>query len=206
LRPFFDEPNTMHKSSGFTLIEALVAVAVAAIAGSALLLGTSSSLQGTDDAMRRTIAYGMAQQLMDEVVGCRYMDLGGSPYDTTLGPSATEAAMGKRLPFDDIGDFNGYRMYTPRDFYNVMLGIDNGQGGTRNSNFQYSISNFRRWRQEVDVYYVSESDLRTPLPAGQTSDYRAIEVRIVNYSSPTGPSLLAKIRRVIPYVAPLQIN
>ena len=84
------------KRGGFTLIEALAAIALAAIAGSALLYGTTASIQNTDDTMRRTIAYGMAQQLMDEVVGCRYMELGGSPYDTTLGPSASEAATGNR--------------------------------------------------------------------------------------------------------------
>jgi prepilin-type N-terminal cleavage/methylation domain-containing protein len=194
------------KPGGFTLIEALAAIAVAAIAGSALLLGTTSSIQTTDDAMRRTIAYGMAQQLMDEVVGNRYMELGASSYDTTIKPTASEAITGTRQLFDDIGDFNGVRTQPPKDFYGIALGTDNGQGGQRNTNFQASSTFLQNWRQEVDVYYVSDTDFNTQLPAGQTSDYRAVEVRIVYNDPQSGPKQLAKIRRVVTYVAPLSIN
>jgi prepilin-type N-terminal cleavage/methylation domain-containing protein len=204
----------MHKRSsflrstrdGFTLIEALVSIAVTAIAGSVLLLGTSASLETTNDAMQRTIAYGMAQQLMDEVVGCRYMDLGGSPYANPPQPSAAEAAAGKRQPFDDIGDFNGYRCQPPKDFYGVALGTDDGQGGQRYSAFQVSTGYLQNWRQEIDVYYVSDTNLTTSLPANQTSDYRAVEVRIVYNDPKAGARVLAKIRRVVTYVAPLQAN
>ena len=192
--------------AGFTLIEALVAIAIAAIAGSALLLGTTTSLQSTDDAMQRTIAYGMAQQLIDEVVGCRYADLGNLGRDATLGPSVVEAVSGTRGPFDDIGDFNGYRSQPPKDFYGIALGADNGQGGQRNPNFQGSSSFLQNWRQEIDVYYVNDTDLTLRLPAGQTSDYRAVEVRIVYNDSNRGPRELAKIRRVVAYVKPLQVN
>jgi prepilin-type N-terminal cleavage/methylation domain-containing protein len=191
---------------GFTLIEALAAIAIAAIAGSVLLLGTTSSIQSTDDAMRRTIAYGMAQQLMDEVVGCRYMDLGGSPYDTTLKPSAAEAATGNRSLFDDMGDFNGVRSQPPKDFYGIALGTDNGQGEQRNPAFQCSSGFLQNWRQEIDVCYVSDTNLTAALPAGQTSDYRAVEVRIIYNDPKSGPLPLAKIRRVVTYVAPLQVN
>lgn len=192
--------------SGFTLIEALAAIALTAIAGSALLLGSSASIQNTDDAMRRTIAYGMAQQLMDEAVGCRYMDLGGSAYDTTIKPSASEAAAGNRSLFDDIGDFNGYRCQPPTDFYGVALGTDDGQGGQRNPNFRCSSTFLQNWRQEVDVYYVSDTNLTTQLPAGQTSDYRAVEVRIIYNDPKSGPLQLAKIRRIVTYAIPLSVN
>ena len=199
------------KRGAFTLIEALAAIALTAIAGSALLLGTTASIQNTDDTMRRTIAYGMAQQLMDEVVGCRYMELGSSPYDSTLKPSASEAAAGNRSLFDDSGDFNGYRSQPPKDFYGVALGTDDGQGAARNanfrnSNFQCSGSFLQNWRQEIDVYYVSDTNLTSRLPAGQTSDYRAVEVRIIYNDPRSGPMPLALIRRVVTYVAPLSVN
>jgi prepilin-type N-terminal cleavage/methylation domain-containing protein len=198
--------NDMHKPSGFTLIEALAAIAVAAIAGSALLLGVTASIQNTDDAMRRTVAYGMAQQLIDEVVGGRYADLGNGGHDATIGPSASEAATGTRQTFDDCGDFNGYRSQPPKDLYGIALGADDGQGGLRNSNFRASAAFLQNWRQEVDVYYVSETDLNTPLPSGQTSDYRLVEVRIIYNDPKSGSMQLAKIRRVVTYVAPLPIN
>lgn len=199
----------MHRATArpaFTLIEALAAIAVTAIAGSVLLLGTTSSLQSTDDAMRHTIAYGLAQQLMDEVVGGRYMELNCSPYDTVLKPSTTKAAGGTREKFTDSDDFNGWRSQPPKDLYGVSLGTDNGQGGQRNMNFQCGSTLLQNWRQEIDVYYVNDTNLTTPLPAGQTSDYRVVEVRIIDNNPTRGPIELAKIRRVIAYVAPLQVN
>jgi prepilin-type N-terminal cleavage/methylation domain-containing protein len=198
--------RTRDRHRGFTLIEAMTAITIAAIAGSALLLGTSSSIQTTDDAMRRTIAYGMAQQLMDEVVGCRYMDLGGNASSTTIGPSTSEAAGGTRQLFDDIGDFNGYRCQPPKDAYGIALGADNGQGGLRNAAFQASTAYFLNWRQEVDVYYVSDTDLTTKLASGQTSDYRMVEVRIMYIDPKSGAVQLAQIKRVVTYVAPLSVN
>ncbi len=191
---------------GFTLIEAMAAISVTAIAGSALLLGISASVQGADDAMRRTIAHGMAEQLMDEVMGCRYMPLGGDPYQTPIGPSAAKAAAGTRAAFDAIGDFNGYRSQPPVDRYGVALGLDNGQGGLRNAAFRCDPAFLQNWRQEVDVYYVADSNLTTQLPSGQTSDYRAVEVRIVYADSQSGPVTLAQLRRVVTYVAPLDVN
>ena len=61
----------------------------------------------------------------------------------------------------------------------------------------------RQWRQEVDVYYVSEADLSKSLPKGQVSDYRAVEVRIVRVDSDRGNRVLASLRQVVAYVPPL---
>ena len=108
--------------------------------------------------------------------------------------------------FDDIGDFNGYRSQPPKDFYGVALGTDDGQGGQRNPNFQASGTFLQNWQQQIDVYYVSDTNLNSALPAGQTSDYRAVEVRIIYNDPQSGPMQLALIRRVVTYVAPLQVN
>ena len=183
-----------------------MAISLAAIAGSVLLLGSSASIETTNDAMQRTIAYGMAQQLMDEVMGGRYMDLGGNPYANPIGPSASELVGGTRQLFDDIGDFNGYRCQPPTDFYGVALGTDDGQGGQRNAAFRCNTAYLQNWRQEIDVYYVSDTNLTTPLPSGQTSDYRAVEVRIMYNDPVRGPMQLAQILRIVTYVAPLQTN
>ena len=199
-------PVLRSRRVGFTMIEALVSIAMTAIAGSVLLMGTSASIETTNDAMQRTIAYGMAQQLMDEVVGGRYMDLGGSPYANPPGPTAAESATGTRQLFDDIGDFNGVRCQPPKDFYGIALGTDDGQGGQRNTAFQLGTAYLQNWRQEIDVFYVSDTNLTTPLPANQTSDYRAVQARIVYNDPKAGPRVLASIQRVVTYVAPLQAN
>jgi prepilin-type N-terminal cleavage/methylation domain-containing protein len=191
-------------SRGFTLIEAMVVISLAAVAGSALLLGLTSSLRATDDSMRQTIAYGMARQLMDEAIGCRYMEPGSDAYSTTLGPETSDVSGVTRILFNDIDDFNGFRSRPPTDAYGVALGTDNGQGGQRDSAFRCSSSYLANWRQEIDVYYVSDTNLTTAATAA--TDYRVVEVRIIYVDAVNGNRTLAKLRQVATYVAPLGIN
>lgn len=190
-------------TAGFTLVEALVAISFAVLAGSALLLGTFSTVQSTGDAEDQTIALGMTQQLMDEIMGNPYLDPGGNPYASPIGPSASQNSGLSRALFQAIGDFNGYRAQPPRDPWGIVLGTDDGQGGTRAATFQAPSGRSVNWRQEVNVYYVSENDLMTPL-GGSTSDYRAVEVRI-NYVDPVSgvTRQLAQLRQVVAYVPAL---
>jgi hypothetical protein len=182
-------------------VEALVAISFAALAGSALLLGTYSTVQATGDAEDQTIALGMTQQLMDEIMGNPYIPAGGNPYAVPIGPSASQKSGSSRALFKAIGDFNGYRAQPPCDPWGYTLGTDDGQGGTRAGSFQAPTARFANWRQEVDVYYVKETDLMTALTGSNTSDYRAVEARI-NYVDPaTGATRqLAQLRRVVAYV------
>jgi len=178
---------------------------MAAIAGSALLLGISSALQTTDDTLRQTIAQGMAQQLLDEILGCRYMEPGANPYAPYLGPESGESAT-NRYTFDDIDDYNGLRCQPPTDPFGVPLGTDDGAGGQRPEAFWCRADFFNNWRAEVNVYYVSEANPVNPLPSGQTSDYRLVEVRIVYVAATRGPRELVKLRQVVCYVPPLQVQ
>ena len=186
------------------MIEVILAITMMALAGSILLLGTSSSLQTTKNAMYGAIARGMAQQLMDEIAGCRYYEPGVDPHSTTLGPDGSEASGGTRQYFDDSDDFNGVRTKPPKDFYGVALGKDDGQGGTRNPLFQIPSGIIDNWQQEVDVYYVSETNLSTKLGAGQSSDYRMVEVRITSNNPGQSSQVLATLKRVLPYVPTMQ--
>ena len=152
----------------------------------------------------QTIALGMCQQLMDEVMGYPYMPAGGNPYATPLGATSSQRSGASRALFTAIGDFNGYRAMPPVDPWGIALGTDNGQGGTRATTLLAPNGRFVHWRQEVDVYYVNETSLTTALSGSGTSDYRAVEVRI-NYVDPTTgvTRTLAQLRRVVSYVPPL---
>src|SRR6185436_16592605 len=123
---------------------------------------------------------GIAQQLMDEIAGKRYYGAlsGGSPYQTTLSAASGEISGSNRSQCDDIDDFNGITNKPVKDLYGIALGTDNGQGGTRSANFRISSSFFARWREQVDVYYVSNTNFSQKLAAGQTSDFRAVEINI----------------------------
>jgi type II secretory pathway pseudopilin PulG len=190
-------------TTGFTLLEALVSIAVASMAGTALLLSATGSSKLTTDNLRQTIAIGMAQQLMDEVVGNRYMEYNASPYGQTLGPEGAEATGGTRQYFDDIDDYNGFRASGPVDMWGIPLGKDNGEGGQRHVNFQSSPGFFDRWQQDIKVFYVAESSLSTPLGSGQTSDYRLVQVRVLYNDPVLGVQELVKLQRVVAYVPPL---
>lgn len=184
----------------FTLVEAMVAIALTAMAGSVLLVGMSSSLQSTDEDMRRTIAFGMAEQLLDEILGCKYCAVASNPYEISLSRSAWEAQGLGRERYNDIDDFNGVRTMPPKDPWGVPLGRDGGDGSERHLAFVAVPKFVRYWRQEVDVYYVAENDPTQRLPVGATSNYRAVEVRILD-NSPTGQGReLARLRRVVAYV------
>jgi len=185
---------------GFTLIEAVVATSLTALAGSALLLGVSSSMQTINDVRDQAIAAGMAQQLMDEIVGNLYSATPADAYQQPLGPSAWEAGGVCRERFNDIDDFTGFTAKPPKDAWGVLLGNDDGVGGTRNPNFQVNATFFANWRQQVSIYYVGSGNFANALPNGQTSDYRAIEVRIFLDDPVRGAKQLALARRVVAYV------
>ncbi len=190
---------------GFTLIEAMVATSITAIAASALLLGVASALQTTDDAVPRTVAAGLARLLMDEVTGARYVDYQDqhSPYAGYLGPGADEQMSGTRELFDDVDDFNGFVSQPPVDPWGIAMGEDDGEGQTRHPHFLIPSGVLGNWRQEVTVYYVDPSSPTVPLEAGLTSDYRAVEVRIVCTEPDGRRRELARLHRIVAYVPPL---
>lgn len=187
----------------FTLVEALVAITITAMAGSVMMLGTTVSLQTTTDSLRQTIAAGMAEQLMDEIVGCRYAAVGAGGLQVDLGPSVSENHGPGRSPYDDIDDFDGFRARPPQDPWGIALGTDDGEGGRRHEAFRAPTGFFENWQQAVDVYYVDPTDWTVRLGAGRTSDYRAVEVRIFYNDPQRGSRELAHLRRIVAYVPEL---
>jgi hypothetical protein len=181
----------------------MVAMSITAIAGTALLLGVASGLQTTSDALEQEIARGMAQQLMDEVLGARYMAVGDSPYSTNLGRSAYESQGSGRERYNDIDDYNGLQIQPPEDVWGIELGSDDGEGDLRHPAFRAPAGFFDQWRQKIDVYYVSPANPDVRLSVGQVSDYRAVEVQIERIDPERGSRQLTRLRRVVAYVPPL---
>ncbi|MEA1950892.1 MAG: type II secretion system protein [Planctomycetota bacterium] len=183
--------------TGFTLVETMVAIGITAMAGAAVLLGIQSSLQTTTHVVEKTVANGLAHQLMDEITGCRYVEYGADPYQTALAPESAELVYGIRVFFDDIDDFHAQDNRPAVDAWDVVLGHDDGLGGTRNEYFTAPRALLDRLRRTVDVYYVNPSDLSQGLSIGQSSDYRAVEVS-VSYCEDNGDQReLVKLRRIV---------
>ena len=177
-------------------------MSITAIAGSALLLGVTTSLQTTTEAMDQAIATGIAQQLLDEIVGARYA-AGSDAHQVVLGPSWYEQNGPGRQRYNDIDDYTGLRIEPLEDLWGVYLGTDDGQGDQRHPGFQITPGYFDNWRAEIDVYYVDQSNLSAKLSWGRVSDYRAVDVHVYYVDPERGKRQLAQLRRVVAYVPPL---
>jgi prepilin-type N-terminal cleavage/methylation domain-containing protein len=194
--------NHTERRRGFTLVEAVVAISIVSIAGTAMLMGIASAMSTSYDTMDRTVAAGMAEQLMDEVAGRMYA-LGNGQYQWPMAASGSEQAAAGRQ-FNDIDDYNGagsgIASEPPVDRRGITLGIDDGEGGARHPNFQVASGYFDRWRQEIEVYYVSDTDPSVRLTGGNTSNSRAVEVLILQRADANAYRELASVRRVFSYI------
>jgi type II secretory pathway pseudopilin PulG len=195
-------PNSQRRRrSAFTLVEAVVALVIMALAGSVLLLAAQTSLRTTDEAVRRTIAEGLADQLLDEIVSRRFMEAGETPNDATLGSEGGETAAGRSL-FDDTDDYHNLAVSPAKGMCGEPLGTGDDAGGQRHADFKVPDGFFDNYRQRARVYYVDPTAPDKPLPQGQTSYYRGVEVAI-DYVDPTGSEQeLAVRRRVYAYIPP----
>ncbi len=191
-----DARRGAQKPAGFTLVEALVAMTLASLAGCALLTGVSAALQATQTSVEQTVGQQLAQRLMDEIAGQRYSAVGAS---STIYPLAPGSGTTTRSTFTCMADYNGYRAEPAVDAWGVQIGRGNGQGGQRNSAMQ-AATYFGNWRQEVDVYYVDATDLVTVLSGGSTSSYRGVDVRIMLRDPVHGLRTVASLHRVFSYV------
>lgn len=192
--------NTNPLPAGFTLIEAVVALAITTMAASVMLLALQTSVSATLTSVDRTIAQGIAKQLIDEVFGNQYKEAGDDAWSLTLGPTAFETLGEGRERYDDIDDYNGYAFSGAVDLYGDALGTGDGNGIERPTELQLPASYFTDWRQSIEVYYVSDSDPSVRLGSGNTSNHRAVEVVISRVFNDGSSQELARIRRVIAYV------
>lgn len=186
------------RQRGFSLVEALVALSITALAGSVLLLSVDSSLATTMEAVQQTIADGIAQQVLDEMLTKRYMESGGNPLTDLLNATAWELLGAGTERFDDVDDFAGYIAHPAEGIFGEALGTGDDEGDLRLDNFRLRSDYFQNWRQRVLVYFVDPND--HTIQSATPTAYRAIEV-IVEYIGPNGAARpLARRKRVIAYV------
>ena len=188
---------------GFSLAEAMIGMTIMAIAGTVLLLGVETSLRSTIEAEDEAIAAGMAEQLLDEILGHHYTSpIIGDPYQTPLSPSAAEAAGDGRELFDDTDDFHGYSAQPVEDTWGLALGQGDGTGDVRHPDFRLPTDRYSRWRQQVRVYYVNETSPWIELTGSSTSNLRGVEVEIQQINSDGQWKTLAVAKRTFAYVPP----
>ena len=133
---FLGKVTAMNGRLAFTLIESLIALVILGMAAAVLLLATESSTHAARDATEKTIAIGLAEQLLDEVLGQPYHAAGQSSTASSLGPSGSEAAGAGRERYNETGDYNGYSAKPVVDFWGVRVGDGDGAGGLRHANLR----------------------------------------------------------------------
>ncbi len=176
---------------------------ITVVAGSVLLLGVETSLRTTDEALEEMVAIGIAQQLMDETFGMRYMEMGDEPTGT-LGPSSVEAAGTGRRLYDDTDDFDEFSAQPVEDSWGGTLGTGDGAGGRRHGNFQVNAQKMSGWRELISVYYVDESDPQVKLTGGATSNMRCVDIQIFHQDADGTVREITNLKRVFAYVPPPQ--
>jgi len=186
---------------GFTLVEAVVAVAIAAVASGVLLLGLQTAINTTEHAKEQTIAMGIARQMLDEILGRRFSDSG--EIKALTGADSWKGSTSGRQLYSEIGDYYELTLRPPTDPGGEILGEDNGDG-KRHPRFVLPRSaRFEDWSVATDIYYVDESDLTKRLSGGATSGALAVEVSVHAPDGEGGRKELASVRRIVFHVPPM---
>jgi len=186
--------------AAFSLIEALIALSITSLAGAVLLLSVQSSLDTTMDAVERTIADGIAQQTLDEILTKRYSGEGDSPLANVLGPLTSELlALGTSL-FDDTDDYAGFVMQPLKGTYGELLGTGDDNGNLRLANFRVRSDFFSNWRVRTLIYYVGADD--HTVTSATPTNFRAIEIHVERVETDGKVISLATRKRVVTYIPP----
>src|SRR5262249_53492117 len=136
---------------GFSLIEALVALSITSLAGAVLLLSVQSSLGTTTEAVEQTIADGVAQQTLDEILTKRYVGQGDTPLLASLGAATAELLGSGTAIFDDTDDYANYVAQPLKGSHGELLGTGDDSGNLRLNNFRVRSDFFQNWKVRVDV-------------------------------------------------------
>ena len=103
--------------SGFSMVEALLGVTIATIAGAAMLTSVGAAVSATQESKNSNVARALADQLMDEIAGVRFPAPG-----LQLALSAAD-----RSSFEDIDDYSGLIDMPPRTRAGQLIGSESLQ-------------------------------------------------------------------------------
>lgn len=194
--------NPFRHCPGFSLIEAVVAMTIVAIASSVLLLGVEATLQSVEYQEEVTIADGLARQFLDEIQGQNWVDpsIRNSPYATSLSASGDELSGQGRSRFDDTDDYNGYSTNPPVHIDGNTVSTSDSSGDTLPKEFRPSSSFLSRWRCTIEVSYVSETDHSVKVPANSPTNYRVLICRVYRRNADDTWREVVERERIISYI------
>jgi prepilin-type N-terminal cleavage/methylation domain-containing protein len=95
---------------GMTLIEVVASTMIVGMMTVAALNALGAATRSAESLGNRSVAAGLADELMSEIVQTAYSDPSGS---TGLGPDGSEST-GPRSAFDDVDDYDGWNQSPPQ--------------------------------------------------------------------------------------------
>ncbi len=184
---------------GFSLIEALVALTLLAVAGAVMLQATDATLVTVDYQYETMAAQGVARQLMEEICSRRFHELGTDPYGVAPGPTNWESAGDGRSRFDDVDDYANYKTRPVLDLWGQPLGSEDGEGGLRAAAYRAPRTYLDRWRVRVRIGYTDSPEKTPDWSGSQAGPYRVIRITIHRIQDDGSRFRLARLQRVITY-------
>lgn len=194
-----DAPNPRNSFSdrrsrrGLTMVESLVAMSIATVAGTAMLTSISTAISSSTEAADSAVAAGLVEQLVDEISATRF-------------PAATNVTLAQpkvRSTFDDIDDFANWIATPPTDPSGQPIGTEAAPSvgtGQRTSLMQADASFLLNLTQEIVVERVQPSGTGGWTVVTQHTNYRRVTVRIKKSAPNTAEKTLAEIVRIFTYV------
>jgi MSHA pilin protein MshD len=118
----------IRNARGFTLLEAILLLVIAAIALPGLMIYFVEAMEHSADVQMDTMATGLAQELMEEIKTKRWDEAGyippGGPYSAITidgGESRCNPTIPGCLAFDDMDDYVGLNQSPPQDPFGAPL-------------------------------------------------------------------------------------
>lgn len=186
-------PRETLRRRGISMVESLIAVAVTAVAGGALLSSLGAAVQASTHASDALIARGLADQLMDEVRAARF------PQDGDV-----RSLDSTRESFDDLDDYHGWSARPPVDRSGIALGQEGLMSGnvrqSRMTVLQADPSALANFTREVIVEPVESDGSGGWMAADASADSRRITVRVRYTDARLNSSTLAEVIQIISHV------
>jgi hypothetical protein len=176
-------------------MESLLAVAIVAIAGAALLSALASAVRSSREIALVTVARGLADQLLSEAAA--------SPVPVP-GSTAPLKPSGPRSGFLCVDHYDGWSESPPQDRFGRQLGtegtLNGGVSTPRAAALQADAALLANFARTVLVEKVTPGGGGWVTTAGSTA-FRRVTVR-VTFNDNGQPRPLAESSRIVSYVAP----
>lgn len=149
---FVARRDELRGRAGFTLVEAMIASAVLAIAMIAIGGSLSATVQQSAVVEQDSTALLLARELMEEITAKPYMDPDSGTITTATVAAANQAAaraasLGSTIPprasYNDVGDYNGYSdtidsTHLATSLQGSTASVTNNRSYTRSVSIQFS--------------------------------------------------------------------